>query len=165
VLQQLFSKAEEIEFMQQLAEGGRVGRPHGPRLVPQLVNAYSDRGITPLMLAAQCGCLSSVKLLLAKVGIVLYCMSVTVRSWLGLPASGSCKYAGSRLLSTACMITLMSWHACPCRIASASGTAGVYSCRLSMWSASTRCTVVLFNSAMLCVLFCFPAGCRPVGSG
>jgi ankyrin repeat protein len=68
VLQQLFSKAEEAEFMQQLAQGGRVGRPYGPRLVAQLVNAYSDRGITPLMLAAQCGCLASVKLLLSKVG-------------------------------------------------------------------------------------------------
>ncbi|WIA19351.1 hypothetical protein OEZ85_003981 [Tetradesmus obliquus] len=66
VLQQLFSKAEEIEFLQQLAQGGRVGRLRGPRLVPQLVNAYSDRGITPLMLAAQCGCLASVKILLAK---------------------------------------------------------------------------------------------------
>jgi ankyrin repeat protein len=68
VLQQLFSKAEEVEFMQQLAQGGRVGRQYGPRLVAQLVNAYSDRGITPLMLAAQCGCLASVKLLLSKVG-------------------------------------------------------------------------------------------------
>ncbi|KAF6258492.1 ankyrin repeat-containing domain protein [Scenedesmus sp. NREL 46B-D3] len=66
VLQQLFSKAEEVEFMQQLAQGGRVGRPCGPRLVSELVNAYSDRGITPLMLAAQCGCLATVKLLLSK---------------------------------------------------------------------------------------------------
>lgn len=82
VLQQLIAKAEELDHLrrqQQGSRGGRGGahrfssssqRPHDPHhrqsLVLQLVNAPSDRGITPLMLAVRNGCVASVKLLLAK---------------------------------------------------------------------------------------------------
>lgn len=62
VLQHLFSKAEELEFMERLQGGG-----HAIEIVRQLANSRSDRGITPLMLAVEKGCAESVKLLLDKV--------------------------------------------------------------------------------------------------
>eukprot|EP00878_Enallax_costatus_P005468 GHUV01005739.1.p1 GENE.GHUV01005739.1~~GHUV01005739.1.p1 ORF type:complete len:160 (+),score=44.89 GHUV01005739.1:371-850(+) len=63
VLEQLFSKAEEVEFLGRLHGGNRLE----PNIVQQLANASSDRGVTPLMLAVERGCVESVKLLLSKV--------------------------------------------------------------------------------------------------
>ena len=65
VLQHLFSKAEEIVFIQRLQGGDK----HKEDLVKQLANSCSDRGVTPLMLAVEKGCYESVKLLLEKVSI------------------------------------------------------------------------------------------------
>lgn len=91
VLQQLVAKAQEVEQLQwqEAAAGGAkvharlFGTPLDPQLeqqhhrrrssmehdslVKQVVNAASDRGITPLMLAVDGGCVASVKLLLEKV--------------------------------------------------------------------------------------------------
>jgi len=88
VLQQLVAKAQEVEQLQwqeAAANGAKVhawlvGGPAQPQehqlqrpgqgrhsLVKQLVNATSDRGVTPLMLAVDGGCAASVKLLLEKV--------------------------------------------------------------------------------------------------
>lgn len=64
VLQHLFSKAEEIEFMERLHGASKEHLD----IVGQLANSRSDRGITPLMLAVERGCAESVKLLLEKVG-------------------------------------------------------------------------------------------------
>lgn len=94
VLQQLVAKAQEIEQLRwqaaaadkacmHLAGAAQPAQHHQPHpqhrrqeaashqhsLVQQVVNATSDRGITPLMLAVDGGCVASVKLLLEKVWV------------------------------------------------------------------------------------------------
>lgn len=66
VLQQLITKAHELQRITDVKEHHKSRAPH---LVRDLVNAKSDRGVTPLMLAADKGCLASVKLLLDQVQI------------------------------------------------------------------------------------------------
>lgn len=82
VLQQLVAKAEELDHLaRQQQQQQRMQRPglaprttrggahhptHNSSLTHQLVNAPSDRGITPLMLAVRSSCVASVRLLLAK---------------------------------------------------------------------------------------------------
>jgi ankyrin repeat protein len=86
VLQQLVAKAQEVEQLQwqkAAASSAKVhaqlfGTPaepdlhshqaHQPGLVKQMVTAATDRGVTPLMLAAEGGSVANVKLLLEKVG-------------------------------------------------------------------------------------------------
>jgi ankyrin repeat protein len=87
VLQQLVAKAQEVEQLQWQAAAASsaevhaslcdapAGQPqeqHQPlrrnSLVKQVVNVTSDRGVTPLMLAVDGGCVASIKLLLEKVG-------------------------------------------------------------------------------------------------
>eukprot|EP00879_Flechtneria_rotunda_P000452 GHRR01000551.1.p1 GENE.GHRR01000551.1~~GHRR01000551.1.p1 ORF type:complete len:601 (+),score=258.81 GHRR01000551.1:339-2141(+) len=62
VLQHVLMKAAEVEYLYRLQKGTK----RQLSLVQQLVNAASDRGVTPLMLAADRGCYESVKLLLDK---------------------------------------------------------------------------------------------------
>lgn len=89
VLQQLVAKADELDHLswQQATEHGgsadgcsdgawfwhhrqqHQGYNTAPSLVKQLVNASTDRGITPLMLAVTGGWVESVKLLLDKVRV------------------------------------------------------------------------------------------------
>lgn len=64
VLQHLIAKAHELQCIAHVKQhcNGKA-----PDLVHDVVNARSDRGVTPLMLAAEQGCLATVKLLLDKV--------------------------------------------------------------------------------------------------
>jgi ankyrin repeat protein len=90
VLQQLLAKAHEVEQLQWQAAAASGAKVHARlvgdasaaqpveqecstrgSLVKQMVNAASDRGVTPLMLAVDGGCKASVKLLLEQVGCVL----------------------------------------------------------------------------------------------
>lgn len=92
VLQQLVAKAQEIEQLQWQAAAAASGAraharlvgsttpatrsptaagPNSSSLVKQLVNATSDRGVTPLMFAVDGGCAASVKLLLEKVRVCM----------------------------------------------------------------------------------------------
>ena len=90
VLQQLVAKAHEVEQLQWQAAAASGAKAQARlvgdapaaqpahqecskrgNLVKQLVNAASDRGVTPLMLAVEGGCKASVKLLLEQVGCVL----------------------------------------------------------------------------------------------
>lgn len=88
VLQQLVAKAQEVEQLQWQAAAASSAKVHASlcdaptgqpqeqqqhplrrnSLVQQVVNATSDRGVTPLMLAVDGGCVASIKLLLEKVG-------------------------------------------------------------------------------------------------
>eukprot|EP00775_Hariotina_reticulata_P011968 gene11968-12111_t len=61
VLQQLITKAHELQCIAVVKAHHKSKAPH---LVRDLINAKSDRGVTPLMLAADKGCLATVKLLL-----------------------------------------------------------------------------------------------------
>lgn len=63
VLEQLFSKAEEVEFLKRQHGGTQPDAS----IVWQLANTPTDRGVTPLMLAVERGCAENVKLLLSKV--------------------------------------------------------------------------------------------------
>jgi ankyrin repeat protein len=93
VLQQLVAKALEVEQLQwqeaaansakvhaqlfgyPVEAGQHMHRHHAAQsgLVQQLVSATTDRGVTPLMLAAESGNVASVKLLLEKVGRADFC--------------------------------------------------------------------------------------------
>lgn len=118
VLQQLVAKAQEIEQLQGReaaassaqvharlvgsvppAAAAATAAPHHQQqppslqrnsLVRQLVNATSDRGVTPLMLAVDGGCVASVRLLLENVSwcqrqILLGGQTVLIRE-----ADGAC---------------------------------------------------------------------------
>lgn len=85
VLQQLVAKAQEVEQLQWQEAAASSAKVHArlfgtpaepaqhrhqsaqPGLVKQLVTAATDRGVTPLMLAAESGSVASVRLLLEKV--------------------------------------------------------------------------------------------------
>lgn len=63
VLEELFSKAEDMQYINCLSQSPRGRR----NLVQQVANSQNDRGVTPLMLAAEQGSIASVRLLLSKV--------------------------------------------------------------------------------------------------
>jgi ankyrin repeat protein len=95
VLQQLVAKAQEVEQLQWQAAAASSAKVHPSlydaaagtpqeqqslrrnSLVKQVVNATSDRGVTPLMLAVDGGCVASIKLLLEKVGGPVQSLSCT----------------------------------------------------------------------------------------
>jgi ankyrin repeat protein len=77
-------------------------RPRAPKgLAAQVANAATDRGVTPLMLAAANGCVENVTLLLANVSICVLLLLFSVCAAWGVPLS-------------AVQLARASWHTSVC---------------------------------------------------